>query len=67
MGLWLVAGLAGSIILHEMGHAWAGRYYGVRTSHIELNGMGGLCIYAGTMPAKPFPRNGQFQGSTHPP
>ena len=55
-GLWLVVGLAGSIILHELGHAWAGQYYGVRTSHLELNGLGGLCYYASSMPMKPFPR-----------
>ena len=41
--LLLITGLAGSIVLHELGHALAGRLYGVRTSHMELNGLGGLC------------------------
>lgn len=55
-GLLLVAGLAGSIILHELGHAIAGQRYGVRTSHMELNGLGGLCFYASAVPVAPLPR-----------
>ena len=39
--LYYFAGIAGSIILHELGHAWAGQRYGVATSHIELNACGG--------------------------
>lgn len=49
-GIVLVAGVALSILLHELGHALAGRYWGVPTSHIELNGLGGLCYFA-----RPFP------------
>ena len=33
----------GSIIIHELGHAFAFRYYGIN-SHIVLHTMGGLCI-----------------------
>ena len=54
--LLLITGLAGSIVLHELGHALAGRLYGVRTSHMELNGLGGLCHYASAIPAAPWPR-----------
>jgi Zn-dependent protease len=55
-GIWMIAALAGSIVLHELGHAWAGKYYGISTSHIELNGLGGLCHYDSPMPVEPFPR-----------
>ena len=36
-------GLALSIIVHELAHAFAGRWYGIRTSGIEVNCCGGLC------------------------
>lgn len=52
----LIAGLTGSIVLHELGHAIAGRHYGVGTSHIELNGLGGLCHYVIALPVAPWPR-----------
>lgn len=49
-GLLLVAGLLFSILLHELGHAAAFLYYRVPVGHVELNGMGGLCV-----PARPMP------------
>lgn len=49
-GVVLVAGVAMSILLHELGHAFAARYYRVPTSYIELNGLGGLCHYARPLP-----------------
>ncbi len=55
-GLLLVTGLALSILLHEFGHAFAGRMYGVGTTHIELNGLGGLCYYDRHMPIAVIPR-----------
>lgn len=51
-GMLLIAGLLVSILLHEFGHAAAYRYFQVPVSHIELNGMGGLCY-----PARPMPPN----------
>ncbi len=36
--------LVGSILLHELGHAWAIQRYGHGRSKILLWGMGGLCI-----------------------
>lgn len=50
-GLVLVAGVALSILLHELGHALAARYWRVPTAYIELNGIGGLCHFARPMPA----------------
>jgi stage IV sporulation protein FB len=49
-GLLLFAGVAGSILLHELGHAAAGSYYRVPTAHIELHGFGGLCQFARHLP-----------------
>ncbi len=50
-GFVLVIGLFLSILLHELGHAWAGSYFGVGTSSIELNGLGGLCHFDRSLPA----------------
>lgn len=49
-GLALVTGVAVSILIHELGHAAAARYYGVPTAEIELNGLGGLCHFARPLP-----------------
>ena len=54
-GLLLVAGLLASILLHEFGHAAAFLYYRVPVSHVELNGMGGLCYPARPMPPDRLP------------
>ena len=45
LGLWIVGGVAASILIHELAHAYAARWYGVGTTHVELNGLGGLCHY----------------------
>lgn len=50
-GVVLIAGVAFSILLHELGHALAARMYGVPTAYIELNGLGGLCHFARALPA----------------
>ena len=49
-GVVLVTGVALSILLHELGHAAAARFYGVGTAAIELNGLGGLCHFARPLP-----------------
>jgi Zn-dependent protease len=49
MGFLLVVGLALSILLHELAHAVVGANLGVRPSHVELNGLGGLCYWASPM------------------
>lgn len=51
----LVTGLALSILLHELEHAFAGRLYGIGTTHIQLNGPGGLCSYDRHMPIAAIP------------
>ena len=47
LGIFVVAGGVGSILLHELAHAWAGRICGLHPTHIELNGLGGLCGFSG--------------------
>ena len=49
IGFLLVVGLALSILLHELAHAVVGSNLGVRPSHVELNGLGGLCYWASPM------------------
>jgi Zn-dependent protease len=44
-GVFIVLGGIGSILLHELAHAWAGRILRCEATHIELNGMGGLCFF----------------------
>ena len=42
-GIVIAAGGIASILVHELAHAWAGRICGIGSTHIELNGLGGLC------------------------
>lgn len=55
-GFVLMIGLFISILLHELGHSWSGRWFGVGTSAIELNGLGGLCYFDRSLPASVWPR-----------
>ena len=50
MGLLILAGLLLSILLHELGHAFAARLFGVRTREIELTGLGGVARFANSLP-----------------
>ena len=45
IGVGVVIGGIGSILVHELAHAWAGRICRTEPTHIELNGMGGLCFF----------------------
>ena len=54
MGLLIMAGLLVSILLHELGHAFAGRLFGVRTREIELTGLGGVARFANSLPRSVF-------------
>ena len=56
-GFVLVVGIFLSILLHELGHAWAGRWFGVGTTAIELNGLGGLCYFDRSLPNSVFARS----------
>lgn len=49
-GLVIMAGLMLSILLHELGHAFAGRLFGVATREIELTGLGGVARFANALP-----------------
>lgn len=49
-GVVIVVGLMLSILLHELGHAFAGRLFGARVSHIELTGIGGLAHFERSLP-----------------
>jgi len=55
-GLIIVAGLAFSVLLHELGHAFAGRLFKVDTQFIELNGLGGACHFETSLPRSVFAR-----------
>ena len=56
-GLVIVVGLLLSILLHELGHAFAGRLLGADVSHIELTGLGGLAHFERSLPASAFKRS----------
>jgi Zn-dependent protease len=49
IGFLLIVGLSLSILIHELAHAITGYKLGVAPSHIELNGLGGLCFWAQPM------------------
>lgn len=56
-GLIIVAGLLASILLHELGHAFAGRLFGANVSHIELTGLGGIAHFERSLPSSAFQRS----------
>ncbi len=56
IGFLVIVGLALSILLHELAHAVVGHRLGVAPSHIELNGLGGLCYWASAMRPEAWPR-----------
>lgn len=49
-GACIVAGVIGSILVHELAHGWAGRFTGREPEYIELHGFGGQCVF-GPKPA----------------
>jgi Zn-dependent protease len=56
-GFVIVVGLLLSILLHELGHAFAGRLFGARVSHIELTGLGGIAQFERSLPRSAFARS----------
>lgn len=46
-----------SILLHELGHAFAGRLFRARVAHIELTGLGGLAHFERSLPRSVFARS----------
>ncbi len=49
-GIVIAAGLLLSILLHELGHAFAARAFKIGVSHIELTGIGGLAHFEKSLP-----------------
>lgn len=56
IGVVVVAGILGSILLHELGHAFAARWWGVGSSLIEIGGLGGLVHFTRSLPASVIAR-----------
>jgi Zn-dependent protease len=56
-GLVIVVGLLLSILLHELGHAFAGRLFKANVSHIDLTGLGGVAHFERSMPRSVLARS----------
>jgi len=55
-GIIIVGGIMLSILLHELGHAFAGRLFKANVSHIELTGLGGIAQFERSLPRSVFAR-----------
>ena len=49
-GLLIIAGMIGSILLHELGHAFAARLFKTGVREIELTGLGGVTHFDSSLP-----------------
>jgi Zn-dependent protease len=49
-GFVIIVGILVSILLHELGHAFAGQLFKAHVSHIELTGLGGLTQFERSLP-----------------
>jgi Zn-dependent protease len=56
-GFVIVIGLLVSILLHELGHAFAARLLGTGVSQIELTGLGGLTQFERSLPRSALARS----------
>jgi Zn-dependent protease len=56
-GLVIIIGLLLSILLHELGHAFAGRLFRAHVSHIELTGLGGIAHFERSLPRSALARS----------
>jgi Zn-dependent protease len=56
-GFIIIVGLLLSILLHELGHAFAGRLFKARVSHIDLTGLGGIAHFERSLPASVLARS----------
>lgn len=54
LGLLIIAGMMGSILLHELGHGLVAHLFKVRISHIDLTGLGGIIHFASSLPKGGF-------------
>jgi stage IV sporulation protein FB len=55
-GFVIIVGILLSILLHELGHAFAGRPFKAQVSHIELTGLGGIAHFERSLPRSVFAR-----------
>jgi Zn-dependent protease len=55
-GFVIVIGILLSILLHELGHAFAGRLFNAHVSRIELTGLGGVAHFERSLPASVLAR-----------
>src|SRR5262249_43565206 len=56
-GLVIIIGLLASILLHELGHAFAGRLFKAHVSHIDLTGLGGIAHFERSLPRSALARS----------
>jgi Zn-dependent protease len=56
-GFVIIVGLLLSILLHELGHAFAGRLFKAPVSFIELTGLGGVAHFERSLPASAIKRS----------
>jgi Zn-dependent protease len=56
-GFVIIVGILVSILLHELGHAFAGRLFNAHVSHIELTGLGGIASFERSLPRSAFARS----------
>ena len=63
-GFIIVVGLLLSILLHELGHAFAGRLFSAHVSHIELTGLGGVAHFERSLPTLGVRALGHLSGGT---
>ena len=56
-GFVIIVGILISILLHELGHAFAARPFNAQVSHIELTGLGGLAHFERSLPRSVFARS----------
>jgi Zn-dependent protease len=56
-GFVIIVGILLSILLHELGHAFAGRPFDAHVSHIELTGLGGIAHFERSLPPSVLARS----------
>src|SRR5262245_36058304 len=55
-GFVIIVGILVSILLHEVGHAFAGWLFRAHVSHIELTGLGGIAHFERSLPGSVLAR-----------
>jgi Zn-dependent protease len=55
-GFVVIVGILASLLLHELGHAFAGRLFKAHASHIELTGLGAVTNFERSLPRSALAR-----------